>query len=519
MRYLHLTCSVAAVAGLALLGGHAATGSAKPGLQGKATAAATTAQRRPIIRGPIRLVPLRKSITQLTAGELQSLRNGFAQMKAWNTAPRGSANFKRSLLYWANMHAYIGAGCGPTSALGYPGMSGITVQSKTTPDENATWCTCQHGTIQFLTWHRMYLYYFEKVLQAAAGNPSLRLPYWDYETNGNLPAAYRSPTYLKNGVSTPNPLYIPNRQAQLNNGTAALTPAVVSTAGAMPATSYSPFNSALEQTPHGSVHCATGVASCPSGYMGYVPTAGNDPIFYSHHANIDRLYQCWLKVNPAQRLPSGAMLNATFNFIDGAGNLVNRKVGDMLTVQQLGYNYTAGGGCPVVLRPIGPIVWREVPWKVFPLHGPIRLERGVTRLPVRIPQELRSQLFTAPRANVPVRQATLVLDDVTFDEEPGVMYEVALQGPDGKTVPVGVINFFTETAPRHDDMLGEAAASPRRKTFDATAALRTLGSGAADARLVLQPTTGVTGVSADAAAEQLNARANVRFSAARLEVR
>jgi len=178
----------------------------------------------------------------------------------------------------------------------------------------------------------MYLFYFEQVLQQASGDPNLRLPFWDYETDGHIPAAYRSPTYVDGGVTKPNPLYVANRQAQLNAGTAALTPAVTSTAGALPSTTYSPFNSALEQTPHGSVHCATGVASCPSGYMGYVPSAGNDPIFYSHHANIDRLYECWLRVNPTARLPNNAaQLAQHFSFIDGGGTLVSSKVGDMLT--------------------------------------------------------------------------------------------------------------------------------------------------------------------------------------------
>ena len=29
--------------------------------------------------------------------------------------------------------------------------------------------------------------------------------------------------------------------------------------------------------------------------MGIVPVAGADPVFYMHHANIDRLWQCWIK--------------------------------------------------------------------------------------------------------------------------------------------------------------------------------------------------------------------------------
>jgi hypothetical protein len=128
----------------------------------------------------------RKSITLLSATELASLRRGIAQMIAWNSAPHGSANFKRSLRYWANMHAYIGAGCSKDSGINYPGMSGLSLQSKATPDEIATWCTCQHGTIQFLTWHRMYLFYFEQVLQpsgitrlkAISRPPIARRPMW-----------------------------------------------------------------------------------------------------------------------------------------------------------------------------------------------------------------------------------------------------------------------------------------------------------------------------------------------------
>lgn len=471
--------------------------------------------------------PVRKSITQLTPAELASLRRGYAQMIAWNSEPSGSPNFRRSLRYWANMHAFIGTGCGPVGALNYPGMSGLSVQTEQTPDENSTWCTCQHGTPQFLTWHRMYLYYFEQALQAAAGDPTLRLPVWDYQTDGHIPEAFRTATYVDaNGQTVDNPLYVANRQAQLNSGAGALTPAVVSTTGAMGQTSYGPFNSALEQTPHGAVHCATGVAGCPSGYMGYVPTAGNDPIFYSHHANIDRLYECWLQVAPSQRLPSGGMLDATFTFIDGTGNPVTRRVGDMLTTQQLGYRYAAGGGCPRVRVPIFTGVLPERARQVYRLSGPTRLTPQGLRVPLQLNRIPRLQLFSQPDPGQPTprsapgsfQQATLVVEGVDFDQHPGVMIEVSLQGPGNERVPVGVINFFNQTAPHSHDGATEADTSARR--FDATEALRALGAQAGNAQLVLEPTSGVTGLPLTASQQQLFAtRANVRFRAARLELR
>ncbi|GAA0314092.1 hypothetical protein GCM10009087_25590 [Sphingomonas oligophenolica] len=463
----------------------------------------------------------RQSITALNATQLASLRRGIAQMIAWNSAPQGSADFKRSLRYWANMHAYIGTGCSSASGLNYPGMSGLSLQSKATPDQIATWCTCQHGTIQFLTWHRMYLFYFEQVLRQAAGDPNLRLPFWDYETDGHIPPAYRSPTYVDGGVTKPNPLYVANRQAQLNAGTAALSSSVTSTAGAMPASTYSPFNSAIEQTPHGAVHCATGVASCPSGYMGYVPSAGNDPIFYSHHANIDRLYECWLRINPSARLPNNpAQLAAHFSFIDGAGNLVSPMVGNMLTTAQLGYHYAAGGGCPLVIK-LPPIhILLETPYHVYPLIGPTILQRGTTVVPLKLAAATRKSLLAAPPRKGGALRSMLVIDGLAYDEPPGVLYNVYVQGPGGKRQLVGVINFFNDTAPRHDDMEGMKGemADMSTRTFDATDALAALGA-TGDASLVLEPTTGLTGSTVLKAAQQISPRARVRFSAARIEQR
>lgn len=469
---------------------------------------------------PYGVTPIRKSITALSATELASLRKGIAQMIAWNSAPQGSANFKRSLRYWANMHSYIGTGCSPGSGLSNAGMSGLSLQSASTPDELATWCTCQHGTIQFLTWHRMYLYYFEQVLQQAAGDPSLRLPFWDYETDGHIPAAYRSATYVSGGATLPNPLYIANRQSQLNAGTAALDPAVTSTAGAIPSTTYSPFNDALQDTPHGAVHCATGVAGCPTGYMGYVPSAGNDPIFYSHHANIDRLYECWLKVNQAARLPHNpAQLAAQFSFIDGNGNLVSRKVGDMLTTAQLGYGYAKGGGCPLVLR-LPPIhILLETPFHVYPLTGPTILQRGTTVVPLKLAPAARTEMLRAPTATAPALRSMLVIDGLAYDEAPGVLYKVYVQDAGGKRALVGVINFFNATAPHHDGMEGMAGMDAgTSRTFDATDALKAIGA-TGNTALVLEPSSGITGTSAALMATRISPRANVRFKEARIELR
>lgn len=452
----------------------------------------------------------RKSITQLSTQELASLRRAYKQMIDWNNAPRDSANFRRSLKYWANMHAYFGTGCASTSGINVPGMSGITAQNPANPNETATWCKCQHGTVQFLTWHRMYLYYFEQVLQAASGDPNLRLPFYDYETNGQLPQSYRE------GTPATNPLRIDNRLTSLNAGTSSLSPAVTSTTAAMNNTAYNGFNSSLEGTPHGSVHCAIAVQSCPTGYMGAVPAAGNDPIFYSHHANIDRLYECWLAVSPNTRLPSNqGQLGTSYTFVDGAGNLVTRTVASMLTTAQLGYSYASGGGCPVGRQAVSAVAAAEPQVKKFQVvPNETKLTRGVTAVPLRLAPETRSAIApTAEDADKPIKRALVVIEGLAFDESPRVMYEVYLKRSDGERSFVGVISFFG-FGEQHE---GHDASADRRIELDATEALRALG-GTTDAELVFEPTTGVTDSTVEKAAVNISERANVRFRSVTIEV-
>ncbi|RPJ54029.1 MAG: hypothetical protein EHM24_32230, partial [Acidobacteria bacterium] len=464
----------------------------------------------------------RKSVNALTASELMSLRRGVAQMMAWNNAPRDSTDFRRSWVYWANMHAHFGADCaGPITG---SGMAGVQTFTASNASETATWCRCEHGTEPFLTWHRMYLWYFERVLQAAAGDPSLRLPYWDYATDPTLPAAYRDPTYVNEaGQTVANPLRAQARQPGLNAGSAGLSPAVRSASGAMTRTTYSSFNGALELTPHGAVHCALVTGGCPNGLMGAVPASALDPIFYTHHTNIDRLYECWLRVNEAARLPSApAHLNTQFTFVDADGSTPQRRVSDMLRLSQLGYSYAEGGDCPAVAAVAvaagGANVSDDNPAasageQSIELAGPTRLERGVTTVRLNVPPTARERLSAraTPSAG---RRVYVVIEGLTFDDGPGVLYNVYLAGDGGRREQIGVINFFNFTTPRAGAHAGHDS-SAGRYTFDATDAVQRLSlDAAAQPSLVFEPTTGLTDSSPEAAAAQISPQANARFDRA-----
>jgi hypothetical protein len=471
----------------------------------------------------------RKSANDLTEAELMSLRRGVAQMMAWNNAPRDSADFRRSWVYWANMHAHFGPACGgPISGSGMAGVVEFTASNQTEQD---LWCGCEHGNVRFLTWHRMYLWYFERVLQQAAGDPALRLPFWDYVTDPTLPAAYRDPTYVdENGQTVPNPLRVEARQPALNAGTSGLLPGVASSASAMTQTTFGTFSSRLENTPHGAVHCSLVTGSCPNGLMGAVPASALDPIFYAHHTNIDRLYQCWLQTDEPNRLPNDPThLDVRYSFIDGDGSVVERRVGDMLTVSGLGYSYAAGGGCPAMMVAMnsrgetmnlaGFTKAQEAPVEALATAEGLELERGLTTVPLQVEKRSPEMLSAQSAMGDQSLRADLIIEGVTFDEPPGTLYNVYLQSNDGTRLQVGVMSFFNMSAPQAGDHAHHSAAEGTTFTFDATEAIRQIGlQEEAQPALVFEPTTGLSGSTMETALRAVSPDANVRFNNARIEV-
>ena len=76
---------------------------------------------------------------------------------------------------------------------------------------NAWWGGyCQHGTVLFPTWHRVYLYRLEKALQSIDGCAGVTLPFWDEcaadsQENG-IPRALTDRYFELDGVQIDNPL-------------------------------------------------------------------------------------------------------------------------------------------------------------------------------------------------------------------------------------------------------------------------------------------------------------------------
>jgi hypothetical protein len=219
----------------------------------------------------------------------------------------------------------------PTSWLYQANIHGTNTPVGSWP-AGAPWSTCDHG-FHFLSWHRMYLYFFERIVRAASGDPDFALPYWDYApvASRTLPPPFRNP----NNAS--NPLWDGTRPG-MNGGGALPATAVDSTTCLVPLTFLGggQFQQSVQGTPHNAVHGSIG------GNMGGFNTAGQDPIFWLHHCNIDRLWEKWLaqgggRVNP---IADATWMNTNFTFVDENKNFVQMSGSDVLyTVNQLNYQY------------------------------------------------------------------------------------------------------------------------------------------------------------------------------------
>jgi hypothetical protein len=183
------------------------------------------------------------------------------------------------------------------------------------PPANALWNACEHRRMYFLAWHRAYLVWFERAIQRTIGDDSWALPYWSYEdpaqpTWMQLPPEFRVPRHRVNGSLVDNALYVQLRAPDVNTpnpmtGAGVLKPARVSVVNAMARTQFvrrSPdvgfggqlppgmVFGAVESLPHNNVHVDVGGQT---GLMWDPATAARDPIFWLHHANIDRLWEVW----------------------------------------------------------------------------------------------------------------------------------------------------------------------------------------------------------------------------------
>ncbi|MGJ7917951.1 tyrosinase family protein [Massilia sp. LXY-6] len=149
---------------------------------------------------------------------------------------------------------------------------------------------CPHGIAYFLAWHRGYLYYLEQQLRTVSGDKTLSVPYWNYYKYPHIPSEFTDPT-------PGNPLYMPRVGTNVYNALS-MAPFASGVWNFQRGTTNA-FEPQLESAPHNPVHNLIG------GEMANMMSP-RDPIFFLHHANIDRLCHAWA-------LPDGKGIPPTSN--------------------------------------------------------------------------------------------------------------------------------------------------------------------------------------------------------------
>lgn len=138
------------------------------------------------------------------------------------------------------------------------------------------------GRNRFLPWHRVYLVKMEQAMQAV--EPRAFIPYWDWTTLRGVPA------WLGDFMPTVN---VPGQgtiSVSRNIGWPPQLPTKLAIEDVMDEGTYWDFTTGLE-IQHNIVHGWVG------GTMSLITTSPADPIFWLHHAQIDRLWSIWQKSN------------------------------------------------------------------------------------------------------------------------------------------------------------------------------------------------------------------------------
>ena len=325
---------------------------------------------------------LRKDAKDLTADEKQRFVNAVLALKTrpssytiFNPATNTTETPANAYDYFVRLHQ-IAFGENHTPGHG-GGMGGQMMQMMDMPPV--------HGVDPFLPWHREFVRRFEQELRLV--DPSVALPYWDATSSESTRAVFsddfmggsgnpQDNYYVRTGPFKAPDISLRNQSTQQLNqqglwafnfnshsavdprgearflqrtfgslrdpesaffGTANLpTPADVEEAFSQP--TYTTFRPTLEATPHGSPHIWVG------GAMG-LPTSPNDPVFFLHHANVDRWWDEWIERNqnnpnfrpyrPLEGDPDSAGLDIN----DPLYNFGNVSPEQLLATEPLGYTY------------------------------------------------------------------------------------------------------------------------------------------------------------------------------------
>ncbi|XP_051135581.1 polyphenol oxidase I, chloroplastic-like [Andrographis paniculata] len=222
-----------------------------------------------------------------------------------------------------------------------------------------------HNCWHFFPWHRWYLYFYERILSKLIDDPSFALPFWNWDNPDGvvLPEAFvekNSPLYNPRR----NPEHLPPAMADLayssskptnpkkviKNNLSVMHREMVRRvwrlqdfygAKYVAGSSPDPGPGAVERGSHIALHVWVGENTTGGEDMGNFYSTARDSVFFSHHANVDRLWTVWrgLRGTKKKEFTDSDWLDAEFQFYDEHARLVRVRVADALENERMGYAY------------------------------------------------------------------------------------------------------------------------------------------------------------------------------------
>jgi tyrosinase len=235
-----------------------------------------------------------------------ALANAYGKMQAF------TASDNRGWIYWAEFHGFNRYECWHHARIGLPNGP-------------------QFPYDLFLPWHRAYLAFFDNA--ARDQDDKAILPWWDWTSDVShaigLPVAYTSGGQALTSGPMPAIGGQPGRRTVRNRGPLNLLPTyddVYGPNGIIELTDFRDFSNQLQDI-HDGIHPWVG------GDMGSIGTSAFDPVFWAHHAMIDRVWYQWQLKHGVTNIPPEYLDLALFPGL---------TVQQVLDVRALGYDYASG---------------------------------------------------------------------------------------------------------------------------------------------------------------------------------
>ena len=170
--------------------------------------------------------------------------------------------------------------------------------------------------------------------------------------------------------------------------------------------------------------------------MGFLGTAGRDPLFYSHHANVDRMWHLWSTKLGGRGFDDPEWLDTSFVFYDDfkSPRLVRMKFRDVLDTANLGYTYDKESGAALPWLNSKPT--RFSGGKTTRSSAPAK-PKVVSEFPLTLTKEAVDVPSVAIPAKQPGKDLVLLIEGIEYDPQINNKFDVIINVPKEDAGKVG----------------------------------------------------------------------------------